>query len=462
MNKKYFIKLYLILIIFTILLLGCAAKQNKNLQHNHSEVDYYTCSMHPNVVQEDPGDCPICGMDLVLKKVSDEMKPKQETYDSDHKTVRIDPVVVQNMGVRVEHVRYRDISRNIRTIGKVKLADDKSYSVNLRFSGWVEEIFADKVGQNVVKGDKLFEIYSPELVSAQEEYLLAVNTYGEESDLAKAAQRRLILWNIPQSHLDEIIENNNAQQNVIIKAPQTGYILHKTIQQGSTVKAGKDLYHIGNLDKIWILADIYEFDISFVKEGQDVKIELTYQPGKIWKGNISFIYPTLNPKTRTQKIRIELKNTELNLKPGMFANVEIEVEEMKNVLTIPTEAIINSGTRKVVFISKGEGRYESREIQTGLADDSEFYTQVISGLEDGEIVVVSGQFLLDSESQLQEAVQKLLDARLQKNIGSDELEDHEHSPEQTTYFTCSMHPNIVEENPGDCPICGMDLIEKEK
>ena len=365
------------------------------------------------------------------------------------------------MRVRVEHVRNRNISRNIRTIGKVELADDKSYSVNLRFSGWIEKIFADKVGQKVMKGNKLFEIYSPELVSAQEEYLLAMNTYGEESDLAKAAQRRLILWNIPQSYLDEIIENNNPQKNVIIKAPQTGYVLHKTIQQGSTVKAGKDLYHIGNLDKIWILADIYEFDISFVKEGQDVKIELTYQPGKIWKGNISFIYPTLNPKTRTQKIRIELKNTELNLKPGMFANVEIEVEEMKNVLTIPTEAIINSGTRKVVFISRGYGRYESREIQTGLSDDSEFYTQVISGLEDGEIVVVSGQFLLDSESQLQEAVQKMLDARLQKNIGSDELEDHEHAPEQTTYYTCPMHPNIVEEDPGDCPICGMDLIEKD-
>ncbi|NQV18718.1 MAG: efflux RND transporter periplasmic adaptor subunit [Armatimonadetes bacterium] len=462
MNNKYFIRLNIILIILTVLLVGCTAKQNKNVQHNHSEVDYYTCSMHPAVVQEEPGECPICGMDLVLKEVSDEMKPKQETYDSDNKTIRIDPVVVQNMGVRVNHVQYRDISHNVRTIGKVELADDKSYSVNLRFSGWIENIFADKVGQKVMKGDKLFEIYSPELISAQEEYLLVVNTYGEESDLAKAAQRRLILWNIPQSHLDEIIEHNSAQQNVIIKTPQTGYVLHKTIQQGSTVKAGKDLYHIGNLDKIWILADIYEFDISFVKEGQDVKIELTHQPGKIWKGNISFIYPTLNPKTRTQKIRIELNNKELNLKPGMFANVEIEVEKMKNVLTTPTEAIINSGTRKVVFISKGDGRYESREIQTGLADDSEFYTQVISGLEDGEIVVVSGQFLLDSESQLQEAVQKLLDERLQKNIGSDELEVHEYSPEQTTYYTCPMHPNIVEENPGDCPICSMDLIEKEK
>lgn len=461
MNNKYFIRLHIMLIILTILLVGCTAKQNDNLQHNHSAVDYYTCPMHPTVVQDEPGKCPICGMDLVSKEISEEKKLKQVTYDSENITIRIDPVVVQNMGVRVNHVQYRDISHNIRTIGKVELADDKSYSVNLRFSGWIENIFADKVGQKVMKGDKLFEIYSPELISAQEEYLLAVNTYGEESDLAKAAQRRLILWNIPQSHLDEIIENNNAQQNVIINAPQTGYVLHKTIQQGSTVKAGKDLYHIGNLDKIWIIADIYEFDISFVKEGQDVKIELTYQPGKIWKGNISFIYPTLNPKTRTQKIRIELKNIELNLKPGMFANVEIEVEEMKNVLTIPTEAIINSGTRKVVFISKGNSRYESREIQTGLSDDSEFYTQVISGLEDGEIVVVSGQFLLDSESQLQEAVLKMLDTRLQKNIGSDEHEEHEHSPEQTTYYTCPMHPNIVEENPGDCPICGMDLIEKD-
>lgn len=499
MNKKYSIRLNMILLISIILLVGCTAKQNKSLQHNHSEVDYYTCPMHPTVVQEEPGECPICGMDLVPEESKKTDVPEsssgqyytcgmhpeivqnepgncpichmelvvrkantgEDQISDKTKTITIDPTVIQNMGVRVKHVQYRDISHNIRTIGKVELADDESFKINLRFSGWIEKIFVNKIGQKIEKGDKLFEIYSPELISAQEEFLLAVNNYGKEHDFTKASERRLLLWSIPQTHLEKIVMESNAQQNVLFESPFNGFVLHKSIQEGSKVKAGTDIYHIGNLDKIWILADIYEFDTPLIKIGQNTEIELTNQPDKLWKGKISYIYPTLNPKTRTQKIRIELKNTELNLKPGMFANVEIEVEEMKNVLTIPTEAIIHSGERQIVFVSKGNGKFEPREIQIGLSDDSEYYTEIILGLEENEVVVVSGQFLLDSESQLQEAVQKLLGARLQKNIGSDKLENHEHSSEQTTYYTCPMHPNIVEDNPGDCPICGMDLIEED-
>lgn len=482
-----------ILLLFVLIIASCTPKQTA--EQKHTEAEYYTCPMHPTIVQEDEGDCPICGMDLVLEQneiveaqgssseqyytcgmhpeiVLDEagscpichmdlvLRKANSNDDQRSNTITIDPTVVQNMGVRLKHISYRDISHSIRTIGKVEVADDKSYSVNLRFSGWIEKIFADKIGQKIEIGAKLFEIYSPELISAQEEYLLAVNTYGRNSKIAEAAQKRLRLWNISQKHLDKIISENNAQQNVVFTSAFSGHILHKNIKEGSKVKAGADLYHIGNLDKIWIIADLYEFDSVSVKTGQHVTIEFTNLPGKIRTSHISFIYPTLNPKTRTQKIRIELGNPDLTMKPGMFATVRIESERAKRVLTVPTEAIINTGERKVVFLSRGNGKFEPREIQTGLADESNYYSEVISGLEENDIVVISGQFLMDSESQLQEAVQKFLDAKFKSTLNSGSVDDHDHSG--STYFTCPMHPTIVQDEAGDCPICGMDLIEKEQ
>ncbi len=274
--------------------------------------------MDPNYISDIPGKSPM-GMDLV---------PVYEDGAASDNSIVIDPTVVQNMGVRVEHVSYRNISHNIRTIGNVEIADDRNYTVNLRFSGWIEKIFADKIGQQLEKGAKLFEIYSPQLIAAQEEYLLAVNSYGKSSKIAEAAEKRLLLWNISKLHLDKIVSDNNAQQNVVFTSPYSGNILHKNIKKGSRVKAGTDLYHIGNLDKIWIIAELYEFDAASVKTDQNVTVEFTNLPGKIQTGKISFIYPTLNPKTRTQKIRIELKNPGLTMKPGMFATVRIRPESI--------------------------------------------------------------------------------------------------------------------------------------
>jgi len=462
MNKKIIFKISFVILLFAFILASCTSKQTA--EHNHTEGDYYTCPMHPTVVQEEEGDCPICGMDLVLEQ-SEITEAQGSNSNEDQKsggwsTITIDPTVVQNMGVRVKQVIYRDISHNIRTIGNVEIADDQSYSVNLRFSGWIEKIFANKVGQQIEKGAKLFEIYSPELIAAQEEYLLAVNTYGKSSKIAEASEKRLLLWNIPNKHLAKILSENNAQQNVIFISPFSGYILHKNIKEGSNVKAGTDLYHIGNLDDVWIIADLYEFDAASVKIGQSATIEVTNLPGNIRTGYVSFIYPTLNTKTRTQKIRIELKNSDLSLKPGMFVTIRIEADRANKVLTVPTEAIINSGERKIVFLSRGNGKFKPREIQTGLADDKDYYTEVISGLEENEIVVVSGQFLLDSESQLREAVQKLLDVKFRSSSNSEVNDKHDHSGD--TYFTCPMHPTVVQDEAGECPICGMDLIEKEQ
>ncbi len=484
---------------------------------------FYTCPMHPTIIEEAPGTCPICGMDLVVKespvageaagqasagnaaatgaggskpgdasrsgKIKYWVAPMDPTYISDKPgkspmgmdlvpvyeddgpaskagVVRIDPVVVQNMGVRIAAVERGALSRNIRTIGEVDVAENEISVVNLRFSGWVERIWVDETGQHVDKGDKLFSIYSPELVSAQEEYLLAVNTAGKGSELARSAARRLQLWDIPRYHLERILADGNAHRNVVVTAPRSGYVLHKNIVQGARVVAGADLYRIGNLRKIWVNAEVYEFDAPWVREGQTATMELSFQRGRRWEGQVAYVYPTLNKRSRTLTVRLEFPNPGIALKPGMFATVRIEAQKREDVLILPTEAILDTGERQLVFVAKGMGRYEAREIVTGLMG-TDHRTEVLSGLEEGERVVTSGQFLLDSESQLQEAVAKLLEARLeakQKQVsqGSAGQGKALQAPEQTSYWTCSMHPSVVQDGPGTCPICGMNLVERHR
>ena len=436
--------------------------------HVHAEGELYTCPMHPQVIQEGPGTCPICGMDLVPKK----RQPPPGGGDGEPGAdppgaVRIDPVTVQNMGVRVAHVQRGSVYRHIRTIGEVEVAESEVSVINPRFSGWIERIWADETGQEVKKGQALFRIYSPEVIAAQEEFLLAVKGQGRSSPLAKAAERRLRLWEIPGGHINEIVSSGNGQLTLTVRSPRAGYVLHKNAVLGARVKAGADLYRIGNLRKIWVNAEVYEFDAPWVAVGQEATMELSFQQGRTWKGQVSYIHPTLNPKSRTLRVRLEFENPGLNLKPGMFATVRIKAQEKPDVITVPTEAVMHSGERRLVFVSPGMGRYSPREVVTGLAGDNRM-TEVLSGLKPGEVVVVSGQFLLDSESQLQEAVAKLVAERLQaKGASADPSWDagHDHPPPTQggeAYWTCPMHPQIVQSGPGTCPICGMDLVERKR
>lgn len=465
----------------------------------------YTCGMHPNVVQDAPGTCPICGMDLTLvkklppknkdqRKIKHWVAPMDPTYISDKpgkspmgmdlvpayeeeegesssKTVTVDPVMVQNMGVRVANVEKTTLTRLIRTIGEIDVAEDQISVVNLRFSGWIEEIYADQTGQAVRRGQALFSIYSPELVSAQKEYLIAYNTGGKASDLTKSAAERVRLWDIPQSVLDQIAKDQNVERTIVIRAPRSGYVLHKNVTLGARVVAGTDLYRIGNLKTIWVNTEVYEFDAPWIEVGQGANMELSYQKGRRFVGKVNYIYPTLDKKSRTLKVRLEFNNPGIELKPGMFATVWIEAQHKDDALVIPTESIIHTGERQLVFITQEVGKYQPREIVTGLSGDGH-RTEVLSGLSEGQTVVTSGQFLLDSESQLQEALQKLLAARLQvkpKTATTEDLHDRHvdktskaGSKNAASFWTCSMHPQIVKDAPGTCPICGMDLVEKKK
>ena len=450
---------YIILIMLTAIFIGCS--NNKTEIATTETYDYYTCPMHPEIIQDEPGECPICGMDLVpgTRAADDHEHSHESLKDTDNGLLTIDPVVVQNMGIRVEHVARRTLQAQIKTIGRLEVAEDKSYAVNLKYSGWVEEIWADKTGQQLEKNDKLFEIYSPELISVQEEFLNAVLTYGVNKPITVSAEKKLLLWDVPADHLADIIKEKNARKNLIVRAPGNGYIMHKTIQAGSSIKAGSDLYHIADLSSIWVLAEVYENQIPFIREGQEVEVTITNIPGKPLKGKIEYIYPHLEKGTRTQKLRIIIDNPELLLKPGMYADVVIFNDKQNDILSVSASAVIRNGSEKLVFVSYDPGKYKAQKIETGLYNETTDHIEVLSGLQEGDLVVTSGQFLLDSESQLREAVEKLLAEKLQIQ-DTDEI--HEHTSDANgTYFTCPMHPNIVEEEQGECPICGMDLIEKE-
>ncbi len=427
------------------------------------KIKYWVAPMNPAYISEKPGKSPM-GMDLV-PVYEDGQEPDTAGM------VTVDPVMVQNMGVRVAPVERGSIFRHIRTLGEVDVAESEISVVNLRFSGWIERIYADETGQEVKRGQWLFSIYSPELVSAQKEYLLAYNVSGPAGKLTKSAAERLRLWDIPESVLKKIVSQQNVDRNLVVTAPRSGYILQKNVVNGARIKAGKDLYRIGNLKKIWVTAEVYEFDAPWIEVGQPAKMELSFQRGKQYAGKVEYIYPTLNRQSRTLKVRLEFNNPGVELKPGMFATVRIEAQRKDEVLRIPTEAIIHSGERQIVFITSQIGKYQAREIVTGLVGNGHL-TEVLSGLSQGDVVVTSGQFLLDSEAQLQEAVQKLLAARLQVKSPAKAQADsvkpdagHGHNHDQDSgdlYFTCPMHPMIVQDGPGSCPICGMDLVPKPK
>jgi hypothetical protein len=292
--------------------------------------------------------------------------------------------------------------------------------VHTKVQGWIERLFVEYEGDLVRRGQPLLEIYSPELVSTQEELLLAaryrdstresrfedVSRGGE--DLFRATLRRLELWDISKRDIDHLLETGEVRKDLTLYAPTEGVVTHLMVRKGMEVGPNDNLYTIADLTRVWLYADIYEYELPWVREGQSAVIDLSYLPGRRFEGVVTYVYPFLDPKTRTARVRIELDNPDRVLKPDMFANVTIATETHRDVLAVPEEAVLRSGRRSLVMMALGEGRFLPREIALGI-NSADGWVEVRDGLAEGDEIVTSGQFLIDSESNLREAVQKMLE-----------------------------------------------------
>jgi membrane fusion protein, copper/silver efflux system len=314
----------------------------------------------------------------------------------------------QLIGVRTAVASLHALDRQIRTVGKVEVDETSLSFVNTKVAGWVKKLFVDYTGKEVVKGQPLFSIYSPDLVTAQEEYLLALKarasrpggaaeTGDASENLVASAKRRLLLWDISEQQIADLEKAGKPQTEITLLAPQNGIVMEKMVLDGTYVTPGMNAYKIADLSSVWVVADIYEYEVPLVKLGQQARVTLPYASGSAIAATVSYINPSLDPMSRTVKVRLSMKNPGLLLKPEMFANVEIVVGGGKR-LAIPSEAVLDSGLRQVVYVEKKPGTYEMRQVKLGSRGDK--FVEVLSGLKAGEKVVTSGNFLIDSETQL--------------------------------------------------------------
>jgi len=359
------------------------------------KTQYWISGMHPWIVMPEPGQCPICGMDLVP------LDPEKFSGE-----ITINPVVVQNMGVRIDEVTEGPLIKTIRTVGIVEYDEKRVRDINPKVSGWIEEIYVDSLGARVEHGQKLFSLYSPQLYSAQEDYLIASRS-GNDS-LIEAAKKRLEYFDVTDEQIARLKKRGEPEKAVILRSPFDGVVTEKHANEGMKVDPGMQTYRLADLSQVWVIATVYEYQLPYLEEGQQAVMTLPYIPGQTFEGRVSYIYPYLDEKIREAKVRIEFDNSNGILKPGMFANVELKSRLSAEATLAPRSAIVDTGVQKTAFVSMGEGRFEPREVETGLVTD-EARIQILSGLKPGEQVVTSGQFLLDSEANMREALAKMME-----------------------------------------------------
>ena len=479
----------------------------------------YTCGMHPQVIQNKPGNCPICGMKLTpIRKqagmsksgapaASGERKAKyykstmlpgevrqtpgkdsmgmdmvpvyeEEAATAESQVIAIDPVTIQDMNMRTAQVTRGPLRRVIRTVGAIDYNETALAEVTTKFKGWIEKLYVDATGQQVHRGEALFDIYSPELYSAQTEYLLALeqgtNAPGAGS-LRTSARTKLKFFDISDEQVAELERTGQPRKTLRIVAPQDGFVVEKMVVEGQMVEPGMKIYRLADLGLVWVQAQIYEQDLDYVKLGQEAAMTLSYLPDREFRGRVTYIYPNVDEKTRTARARMEFHNPGYFLKPGMFATVEVTSELEPSALLIPDTAILRSGEKNTVFVALGEGKFEPRAVALGPQAEHDTY-QVLSGLREGEQIVTSGQFLLDSESQLREAIQKMVAPKKAVAPTAGGHEGHvvvgtTSTNRQGVAATTSTETNIVKyicpmpehvsieyDHPGKCPICGMTLV----
>lgn len=488
----------------------------------------YTCGMHPNVIQSTPGDCPICHMKLTPMKAGQEEKldererkvlywrsPMVTGFTSDRpgrdpmghdlvpvldesgnapvgRSIKIDPVVGQNMGIRTAEVARGPLVKTIRTVGRVDYNEQALSYVTPKVEGWIETLHADQTGRHVHAGDPLFDVYSPRLYNAQEEYLVALrgleklpDTVGDDvrrdaRRMIDAARVQLRYLDVSDEQIEQLGKDGKPRKALTLHAPGDGVITEKMAIEGLYVMPGMKLYTIADLAHVWVFLDVYEYQLPWVRVGQEASMTLPYIPGREFHGRVVYIYPYMEKETRVVKVRLDFPNPDLDLKPGMYATVTLRADLARDAVLIPREAYIDSGTRQVAFVDQGGGKFQPRDIQVGVQAGDDM-VELVYGLDAGERVVTSGQFLLDTESRLKEAVAKMSGAAGPSGGSQDEPRTsvgadgsaHVDAGTRVTIppdakYACPMdkHPDETDParqgaffstEPGRCDWCGMNL-----
>lgn len=369
----------------------------------------WTCGMHPQVIQDHPGECPICHMKLTP------LESDATAVSAAGSMLTIDPVVVQNMGVRTARAAEGPLRREVRVAGFVEEAQPLIHDVSLRVSGWIVKLQANTEGLHVDKGDPLFELYSPEVQVAVEELIALRRRAGSGTPgleaLNQAARRKLVLMGLDDAEIERLSRLDRAPASVTFRSPATGNVTEKPVVEGSSVAVGEKLLRIVDHSTVWIDARVHEQDLALVSVGQKAQATVTGQADKVYDGEVVFVHPHLDETTRTASVRMAVANPGFELRPGMFATVVLRGELAAKAVLVPREAVIDTGDREVAFVVGDKpGHFEPRRVRTGWTGEGG-NVQILEGLAAGEEVVVSGQFLLDTESRLQEALRKFIGQR---------------------------------------------------
>jgi RND family efflux transporter MFP subunit len=478
----------------------------------------YTCGMHPQVIQDHPGNCPICGMKLTpirnpasagAASATDQgeilyykstmipgetsSKPGKDSmgmamvpvYEhqaaaASSSAIQVDPVTIQNMNIQTTTVQRGPLRRIIRTVGTIAYNETTLADVTTKFKGWIEKLDVDATGQLVHRGEPLFDIYSPELYSAEVEYLLTLKQ-GSTNDagalvLRETAVNKLKFYDISDAQIAELEKTGQPRKTLQILAPIDGFVIEKNVVQGQMVDAGMKLYQLADLGIVWVYAQIYEQDLPYLQLGQEAVVKLASLPDREFRGRVTYVYPNVDEKTRTARVRLEFENPGYFLKPGMFVSVQITSELEPSALLVPDSAILRSGEKNTVFVALPGGKFDPRTVTLGPEAEHDQY-EVVNGLRAGERIVTSGQFLLDSESQLREAIQKMREPATMASqgragnplpaAGADTVAGAHgvtrpafETSDTNVVYVCPMpaHVSITYDHPGNCPICGMALV----
>lgn len=411
------------------------------LEHSIKHQDEkYQCPMHPNIIKDEPGNCPICGMNLepvkqeTTKSESKEKKilywvaPMDPNYqrdkpgkspmgmdlipvyddggDASSSTVKISPAVENNLGVRTALTKKGKLWRKIDTVGYVDLDESKVSHIHLRVDGWIEKLSINVEGERVTKGQRLFDLYSPKLVNAMEEYVQALRVNNNR--LIRASEEKLISLGISKRQIKKLNKTRKVSQTISVYAPQDGVVTFMKVREGMYVKPSTKVMTLADLSSVWMMAEVFESQSEWVKKGQIADVKLSFIPGRTWEGVVDYVYPSLDPKTRTLRVRLRFDNPGELLKPNMYTSVSIYGGALENVLSVPRESVIRSGGTERLIIAKGTGNYEQRLVTVGI--ESGDWVEIKEGLKAGEEIVTSAHFLIDSEASMKASLLRMSSA----------------------------------------------------